>query len=188
MDLLLNFGAGPNKLPKPWQNLGPSDDIRKPLKFQNDSVAAILAEHVIEHVPFLQALGFFEECRRVLKPRGLLRISFPDVGRFLNKSAGHFTFNLSAFRYADDLRMRPGVDLPGRSLERARGALRQMLTGWGHQTDWTEHSAAGALLVVGFSQVRSRQYSHGELKDVDGHHREVGEIALLESTILEARK
>lgn len=188
MDLLLNFGAGPNKLPKPWQNLGPTDDIRKPLKFQNDSVAAILAEHVIEHVPFLQAFGFFQECRRVLKPRGVLRIAFPDVGRFLSRSAGLFSFKPSAFRYADDLRIRPGVKLPGKSLERTRGALRQMLTGWGHQTAWTEHSAAGALLVVGFSKVRLREYGQGELKGVDGHHREVGEIALLESTILESRK
>jgi hypothetical protein len=57
------------------------------------------------------------------------------------------------------------------------------------QAAWTEHSAAGALLVAGFSQVHRREYGRGELKGVDGHHRDVGpELALLESTILEARK
>ena len=29
-----------------------------------------MAEHVIEHVPFLQAMGFFRECVRVLRPGG----------------------------------------------------------------------------------------------------------------------
>ncbi len=189
MDLLLNFGAGPNQLPEPWQNLGPTHDIRKRLRFENDSVAAILAEHVIEHVPFLQAMGFFKECLRVLKPGGVLRVAFPDVGRFLNKNSGEFAFGRAAFEYADELRRRPGVELNGKSLERARTALGQMLTGWGHQTAWTEHSAAGALLVTGFSRVRHRQYGHGELSDVDGHHRDVGRyLAEAESTILEAHK
>ena len=83
MNLLLNFGAGPNQLPQPWRNLGPEHDIRKRLKFEDNSANAILAEHVIEHVPFLQSLGFFREALRVLKPGGVLRVAFPDIGRFL---------------------------------------------------------------------------------------------------------
>jgi SAM-dependent methyltransferase len=189
MDLMLNFGAGPNQLPEPWQNLGPAHDIRKRLKFENDSVAAILAEHVIEHVPFLQALGFFKECLRVLKPGGVLRIAFPDVGRFLTSSSRELVFNLAALRYAQGLSKRAGSELPEADLEKTRAALWQMLTGWGHQTAWTADSAAGALLVVGFSRVYRREYGVGELSGVDGHHRDVGpELALLESTILEARK
>ena len=189
MASLLNFGAGPNQLPEPWQNLGPTHDIRKRLKFENDSAAAILAEHVVEHVPFLQALGFFRECRRVLEPGGVLRIAFPDVGRFLTSCSSEFVLNRAALHYAEGLGKRPGVKLPATTLEKTRAALWQMLTGWGHQTAWTEHSAAGVLLVVGFSHVCRREYGHGELRGVDGHHRDVGpELALLESTILEARK
>jgi len=189
MDSFLNFGAGPNQLPEPWQNLGPMHDIRKRLKFENDSAAAILAEHVIEHVPFLQVLGFFRECRRVLKPGGVLRVAFPDVGRFLTSRSMEFTFNAAALGYADGLAERPGLDLPSTAPEKTRVALWQMLTGWGHQTAWTEHSAAGALLVVGFSRVWRRPYGYGEIEGVDGHHRDVGpELARLESTILEARK
>ncbi len=189
MALFLNFGAGPNQLPEPWQNLGPTHDIRKRLKFENNSAEAILAEHVIEHVPFLQVLGFLQECLRVLEPGGVLRIAFPDVGRFLTSSSLEFALNQAALRYAEGLSTRPGMELPSGALEKARAALRQMLTGWGHQTAWTEHSAAGALLVVGFSHVFRREYGHGVLKRVDGHHRDVGpELALLESTILEAQK
>jgi SAM-dependent methyltransferase len=189
MDSFLNFGAGPNQLPQPWQNLGPTHDIRKQLKFENESAAAILAEHVIEHVPFLQGLGFLKECLRVLKPGGVLRIAFPDVGRFLTSRSMECTFNAAAPGYADGLASRPGLELPGKPPERTRAALWQLLTGWGHQTAWTEHSAAGALLVVGFSHVCRCPYGYGELEGVDGHHRDVGpELARLESTILEARK
>jgi len=189
MALFLNFGAGLNLLPDPWQNLDPTHDIRKRLKFENNSAAAILAEHVIEHVPFLQVLGFFQECLRVLEPGGVLRIAFPDVGRFLTSCSREVALNMAAFHYAEGLSKRPGIDLAGTALEKTRAALWQMLTGWGHQTAWTEHSAAGALLVVGFSHVCRREYGHGELRGVDGHHRDAGpELALLESTILEARR
>ena len=189
MGTFLNFGSGPNQLPEPWQNLGPTHDIRKRLKFENDSAAAILAEHVIEHVPFLQGLGFFHECWRVLEPDGVLRIAFPDVGRFLVSDSCEFELNQAALCYAEGLSKRPGIALPGAAPEKTRAALRQMLSGWGHQTAWTEQSAAGALLVVGFSHVCRREYGHGDLSGVDGHHRDVGPaLALLESTILEARK
>jgi len=189
MSLFLNFAPGPNLLPEPWQNLGPAHDIRKRLKFESDSAAAILAEHVIEHVPFLQALGFFRECHRVLQPGGVLRIAFPDVGRFLVPHAPEFVFNRAALRYAQNLAERKRIELPQSDLEKTRSALLHLLTGWGHQTAWTAESAAGALLVIGFSNVSRREYGQGDLNAVDGHHRDVGpELALLESTILEARK
>ncbi len=189
MDLFLNFGAGPNQLSQPWQNLGPMHDIRKRLKFENGSAAGILAEHVIEHVPFLQGLGFFRECLRVLQPGGVLRVAFPDVGRFLASFSGELEFSMAALAYANALAERPAIDLPAAPASRARAAIEQLLTGWGHQTAWTEQSAAAALLVAGFPEVRRRHYGLGALAEVDGHHLDVGaELALLESTILEARK
>lgn len=189
MDLHLHFGVGHNHLPEPWQNLGPAHDIRKRLRFESESAAAILAEHVIEHVPFLQGLGFFRECWRVLRPRGLLRIAFPDVARFLVSDEVKLELNAAALCYANALADRPDMKLPSTPAAKARAGLDHLLTGWGHQTAWTEQSAAGALLVAGFSDVRRRGYGCGDLERVDGHHLDVGaELALLESTILEARK
>lgn len=189
MDLHLHFGAGLNQLPEPWQNLGPAHDIRKRLKFESASAMAIVAEHVIEHIPFLQGLAFFRECLRVLRPGGVLRVAFPDIARFLVAESTQIELNAAALCYANALTERPEMDLPSPPTAKARAALEHLLTGWGHQTAWTEQSAAGALLVAGFSEVRRRGYGCGELERVDGHHLDVGaELALLESTILEARK
>jgi len=198
MGHFLQFGCGPHRLPEPWQNLDGSHDIRKRLRFDDDSVTAILAEHVIEHVPFLQGFSFFRECLRVLKPAGVLRIVFPDVGRFVSTyvdlrerlQAGCIEFSPDALRYADRLAERPDMALPkGPPMARTRAAMTRMLTSWGHQMAWSRDSAAGSLLAAGFSRVRWCDYGEGDLAGIDGHHNDVGpELAKLESTILEAKK
>lgn len=196
----LNFGPGPNLLPEPWQNLDASHDIRKRLRFNDESTRAILAEHVIEHVPFLQGLRFFGEALRVLEPGGILRVAFPDIGRFLRIAGGEtdritLALNVRAEAYGVGIAARPHMGWIGAAVDGMqvsgieRGALYQMLTGWGHQMAWTEQSAAGALLVVGFARVQSCVYNSGEIAGVDGHHRDVGpELAEMESTVLEAMK
>lgn len=189
--IFLHFGSGPNQLPEPWLNLDPSHDIRKRLRFENESAEAIFAEHVIEHVPYLQALGFFGECLRVLEPGGVLRIAFPDIGRLICCDVDSYKFTRNAATYAELLKVRPAMTILeiGPSEKLIHRALLQLLRGWGHQMAWTEDSAAGALLVTGFSQVKICEYGAGALMDVDGHHLDVGrELAKLESTILEATK
>lgn len=199
MGLFLNFGAGPNQLPEPWQNLNAEHDIRKPLRFEDGSVSFILAEHVIEHVPFLQGVGFVRECLRVLEPEGIFRLAFPDISRFVASSLpGAFSgemkyFDASAKQYAQALMDRRGLSVLG-ELQAAdvSAAMSSLLVGWQHQCAWTLHSAAGVLLANGFRCVTELPYGRSdvtELDDVDGHHRDVGrEIALLETTVLEAIK
>jgi predicted SAM-dependent methyltransferase len=186
----LNFGAGPNELPEPWQNLNVEHDIRKPLRFQTDSVTAILAEHVIEHVPFESGFLFVGECLRVLTPGGVLRVAFPDVGRFLQTAGPMWRFSDEAATYAGELwreKQQMGEDVP--KLTSYEEMLR-LLVGWGHRCAWTERSMAGVLLAVGFQGVRACAYGESaSLGYVDGHHKTVGRgPALLETTILEAYK
>jgi hypothetical protein len=194
MGQYLNFGPGPNMLPEPWQNLEPDHDIRKRLRFADESCTAVLAEHVVEHVSFLQGYAFFGEVLRVLERGGVLRLGFPDVSNFLNtfrNDGPGYNFTERALEYAQGLAKKPdgawSAGLNGRDL--VRHGARRMLTHWGHQMAWTHESAAGVLLAVGFSKVERFAYNYGEISGVDGHHREVGpELARLETTILEATK
>lgn len=194
MGHFLNFGAGPNQLPPPWQNLTAQHDIRKPLRFEQSSTSFILAEHVIEHAPFSQGFGFLDECRRILKPGGVLRLAFPDVARFLFESPDRWLWSPMAAVYADELERGPNGALVRNvePRERSRAAATLLLVGWNHESCWTRAGAAGVLLSLGYSRVTSvrfRESEHAELAGVDGHHRDVGmALAEMETTVLEATK
>lgn len=195
MGHFLHFGAGPNQLAAPWQNLTVEHDIRKPLRFPDGSASRICAEHVIEHVAFSDGVRFLQECRRVLEPGGTLRIGFPDVGRFLrfpgvtDDQPGTFELSDFADDYARALAER-GVHAAARTPDGVgRAALALMLLGWHHCSAWTTELAAGVLLVLGFRNVRAYNYGGGELGACDGHAKDVGDVvATLESTYFEARK
>lgn len=189
MGLLLNFGAGPNQLPAPWQNLNAEHDVRKRLKFADGAASGILAEHVIEHVPYLAGYGFLMECHRVLEPEGILRLCFPDPAALLAIGVGGYELGPTADAYAAELARRPNGEIVRRATDKRRAGATMMLIGFHHQSCWTLYSAAAVLCTVGFSRVQSRRYGEGMLAGVDGHHLDVGEpIALLETTILEAQK
>jgi predicted SAM-dependent methyltransferase len=89
-DLCINIGCGSRPLPG-WVNLDAarSDkidivwDLRRGLPFPDESCAAIFGEHVIEHIPKAGAELILRECHRVLQPRGVVRLSTPDAGKFL---------------------------------------------------------------------------------------------------------
>jgi predicted SAM-dependent methyltransferase len=54
-------------------------DLRHPLPFEDASVDLVFNEHFLEHLSREQGLAFLRECRRILKPGGMLRISTPDL-------------------------------------------------------------------------------------------------------------
>lgn len=80
MNIKLNVGCGSNFLPG-FINTDAELDITKPLPHEDDSVSFILAEHVVEHVSGPDAFRFMEECHRVLKIGGTLRICVPELTR-----------------------------------------------------------------------------------------------------------
>jgi predicted SAM-dependent methyltransferase len=83
---LLNAGCGATFHPA-WTNLdfrasAPSviaHDLRKPLPFADASFGVVYSSHVLEHFSRSFAPVFLAECRRLLKPGGVLRLAVPDL-------------------------------------------------------------------------------------------------------------
>ncbi|HXK18145.1 MAG TPA: hypothetical protein VNG33_10105 [Polyangiaceae bacterium] len=160
--LKLHLGCGPFKLDG-WKNYDVGDvDITKPLRFETGSVRYIFAEHLIEHVPYLDAMRFFAEAFRVLEVEGVLRLAFPDVAR-LSTSCG------------EELRH-----------------LRKVMLSFGHEMAWSQLLMHRALVVAGFEPLQVRECAYGEsdhkaLRNVEQHGK-ISRWARAETTILEAQK
>jgi len=85
---LLNFGCG-SALHPDWINLDSSavapdvvaHDLRHGLPFPPDTFDAAYGSHVLEHLEPDAASRLLRECRRILRPGGILRIVVPDLQR-----------------------------------------------------------------------------------------------------------
>lgn len=83
---LLNIGCG-KIVHSAWLNIdlesaSPlviSHDIRHGLPFESESVDACYTSHMIEHLTHDAACNLLKECRRVLKPGGVIRVVVPDM-------------------------------------------------------------------------------------------------------------
>jgi predicted SAM-dependent methyltransferase len=80
--LKVQFGARVNILAD-WECHDIELDITKPLPYSDNTVDNIFSEHVVEHITQTEALRFFEECYRILKPGGVIRTTIPDLSRII---------------------------------------------------------------------------------------------------------
>lgn len=76
MNKKIEFGAGGNR-PDGWTCHDAEVDITKPLPYEDNTVDKIRAEHVCEHITGPEFLRFLDECYRILKPGGRLRLCMP---------------------------------------------------------------------------------------------------------------
>lgn len=123
-------------------------DITRGLPFEDETLDAIFTEHVIEHVSFADAVFFFREAHRVLKPGGSLRTVFPST-EMGGADAAYVESSLRG-RFPDEERALAtlGLDLTADP----DVFLRQsMYTMHGHRFIWSPQLMVQVLRRVGFS-------------------------------------
>jgi predicted SAM-dependent methyltransferase len=85
-NLYLNIGCG-DRFNRKWINIDINSvdesvipcDISNGINFDDNYFDVVYHSHVIEHIEKNLAPGFLDECYRVLKPGGILRIAVPDL-------------------------------------------------------------------------------------------------------------
>ncbi len=143
-------------------------DVRGGLPFTG--VSAIYAEHFIEHLEFDDALAFLAECRRVLAPEGVLRLSTPNLDWVLT----------TQYRWE-------GVTGPERVLYCMK--LNRAFRAWGHQFLYNQETLAAALKNAGFAHVSFHRYGESErpeLRGLERHERWEEQDGLLHVLVAEA--
>lgn len=59
-------------------------DIRNGLPYKTGEVSLIMMCHSLEHLTYREGLSVLRECRRVIKPDGLVRIIVPNAGHLID--------------------------------------------------------------------------------------------------------
>jgi predicted SAM-dependent methyltransferase len=153
----LHIGCGQQSIPG-WINIDNQGlpgvdqvlDVRQGLPFAG--VAAIYAEHFLEHLSFDEGLAFLKECRRVLTPEGILRLSTPSLDWVLTT---HYRWQ----NVTDEDRL---VDCV---------RLNRAFHGWGHRFLYNAPALASAARSAGFARAVFQRYGESEVPELSGLER-----------------
>jgi predicted SAM-dependent methyltransferase len=173
-NLKINFGCGGNIL-EGWINCDSETDITRPLPYTNDCADFIFAEHVIEHIQHNEALAFLDECYRILKVNGVIRIAAPTISLFFKMN------ETDKLKYFEFTRTKTKND-----------AVRLLISSHGHKSVWTCDILRFFLNLAGFtwiSQNNVGESNHKDLIGVEGHGKVIGDdINRLETIVYEGTK
>jgi predicted SAM-dependent methyltransferase len=162
-------------------------DATKHFPFNDGMFDYIVGEHVIEHLTYDGAICMLGECHRVLKDKGVLRISTPDITLTYQLMSSPLTPTLE--RYVSWSNQRHGNS---QNLNSAVHVVNRLQHEWGHQFLYDEETLTTALRECGFTEVTKctpNESHHLNLKKIDHHADVIGEeFNELESLIVEAVK
>jgi len=147
-------------------------DAARRIPHAGGSVDAIYSSHMLEHLDRAEAQAFLAECRRVLKPGGILRLAVPDL-----RNAAYQYLRLSD---ADGFLRHLQFDL-----DKPRGPvarLRQMLSGGrGHHWMYDRDSLLALVKAAGFAEVELAEEGRTRIADpgrLDLNEREADSLCL----------
>lgn len=166
----IQFGCGGNRLIG-WENYDYDIDISKPLPFLDSIADAVLAEHVLEHISIHDAWNFIEECYRILKPGGFLRLAVPCVSKIFKESDQEY--------YEFVARNNWGAATK-------KDAVKSIIFNHGHQTIWEQESLNAIVQCMSFKLL---QAAPDLMNDTLNHHHVIGKkINNIETIVVDCIK
>ena len=188
----LHIGCGSNAL-RGWLNtdLDPKRDqmfldATRRFPFADGVFDYIYSEHMIEHVSWSEGRAMLAECRRVLKPGGVIRLVTPDLKRLTHLLTGPLSDLDEAYL---DYSVRTYRLPPGPS--RAEHVVNHFMRAWGHQHIYDEASLREQLTAAGFASVVAASLddsTHACFRGIAKHDRMPEGLLALESLVLEATR
>jgi predicted SAM-dependent methyltransferase len=143
-------------------------DATQTFPFPDHSLDYVHAEHLIEHISFQQGQRTLAECRRVLKPGGVVRLATPDLALLVaiyRGDAGPEGEHYLRWAYNAFLRRAPHVH--------PTFLLNHNLRAWGHTFVYDAEVLRMALEDAGFIDIEQCELGesrHERLRGVERHH------------------
>jgi SAM-dependent methyltransferase len=141
----------------PWPTYILTLDIRNPLPFPSNSVDYIYTSHTLEHVEHYESKQILQECYRILKPQGIIRIVLPDLEKMMKEylSSPNINTFLNRF-YGYERSTQTKKDNP----------LLKRLKHSPHQWMYTFPSLQELLQSIHFKDIKELTYATGECVDI----------------------
>lgn len=145
-------------------------DLRKRLPFESESVDCVYGSHVLEHLYEDEARALLVECRRILRPGGVIRLVVPDLFGLARRyvataSAGRQALAgpSPADQFNDDLHFRPRTIRNGHPLFRLYSTVTEFHT---HKWMYDAESLIERVQAAGFASVGERQYLESRIPGI----------------------
>jgi len=193
----LQLGAGSTLLPG-WlctdltgsSNAVMSLDITQPFPFDNKVLDYIFSEHLIEHVSWSDGRLMLQECYRVLKPGGTIRIATPDLAVLLDLyNPTEITGKEQYIKWITD------TFLASVDVYKPQFAINNAFRSWGHQFLYDGEILELALRRVGFEDIKRCKYGeslHEHLRGIESHGEKLSvcaaEMSIYETMVYEAKR
>lgn len=171
---LRTFGViGKNSPGAQWNVRPLVHDLTKPLPFEENSVAAIYGSHVLEHLYLADAQRLLGECKRVLRPGGVIRLVVPDLHSMVasymkNKNAGRPSPS-ERIGAADKLNEKLGFRSPAPP---SGNFLFKFYSLWKdfhhHKWMYDSDSLIRYMETAGFTAVGEKGYLQSEIPGIEG--------------------
>jgi predicted SAM-dependent methyltransferase len=172
----IQFGCGVCPI-SDWENHDLDMDISNPLPIDSASVDAVFSEMTVEHITTREAWKFLEECHRILKVNGLIRMVIPDFVKCWK------------VKDPDWLKVNQGVTQNDGTMKEQ---YKSILFSHHHKSLWTSELMQAVLEVIGFQRVSIKnafESDYSELRNLEQHHKGVGlKAAFSESGCVEGIK
>lgn len=147
-------------------------DLTKPLPVEDDTVLAIYGAHVLEHLYLADAQRLLGDCKRILRPGGVIRLVVPDllsmVTGYLKNKNGESPSPSERTAAADKLNEKLGFRSPappnGNALFKFYSIWKDFHHHkWMYDSDSLIHYLEGA----GFAEVKEKGYLQSDIPGIE---------------------
>ena len=134
-------------------------DAREPLPFDDAVFDWVYAEHFIEHITLRDAVSWLKEVRRILRPGGFVRITTPDLRRYMEAYLAPDDSFFATHRERVKAFGLPAMD------SRRAWMVNQIFQFWGHRWIYDRDELLWAGEQAGFAAEGFRECAYREGRD-----------------------
>jgi predicted SAM-dependent methyltransferase len=160
-------------------------DATQRFPFGDKTFQYVYTEHMIEHVPYQKGVCILQECYRVMREGGVIRVITPDLAAIV----GLYRSELCADQqeYLLWLCQTFAQECPSNSVSAINAMFRQ----WGHQFIYDEETLTESMRAAGFRSLKRcalGESPHLDLQNMENQQRYPEGLLNFESVALEGLK